>query len=68
MISGPARRFAAAALEPERGKIEAIDENVDNADRVVFADPVLKALRKQGALTAIRPLDKALHPPIPRER
>jgi hypothetical protein len=65
MISGAARRFPACTVKAKPGQIEPIHENIDNPYRVVVADPVFKALWKQGALTAVRPLDKALHQPIP---
>src|SRR2546429_7627362 len=51
--------------EPEFGKIEFVDKNVDDANRLVLTDPVFQAFGKQCALTAIRPFDE---PPFSGER
>src|SRR6266536_5263184 len=47
-------------------QIEFADKDVDYANRIVLADPVFKALRKQGALPTIRPFNEALHPIPPQ--
>ena len=68
MIGRPAGRQRLDPVKPEAEKIELIDEDVDRPNRVVLADPVFQALRKQRALAAIDTLDKTLHhkpSPIP---
>src|ERR1017187_9253303 len=53
-------------IEPKLGQIQCVDKNADDANRIVFADPVLQAFRKQSALNAIRPFDEAPHPILPQ--
>ena len=65
MIGRPAGRQRLDPVEPEAAKIELIDEDVDRPNRVVVADPVFQALRKQRALAAIDTLDKTLHQTLP---
>ena len=60
MIRRPASRLGSHQL----AQIEFLDKNVDHPNRIVLADPVFQAFRKQRALSTIRALDKAL-PPIP---
>jgi hypothetical protein len=48
------------------GQIEFVDKNINHANWVVLADPVLQAFRKQRVLTAIRPFNKAPHPTLPQ--
>jgi hypothetical protein len=38
-----------------------VDKDVDHANRIILANPILQALRKQRVLPAIRALNKALH-------
>ena len=52
-------------IKPKLGQIQSVDKNVNHPNRIVLADPVLQAFRKQRALPAIRALNKSLHP-IPR--
>ena len=42
------------------------DEDIDHANRIVLADPVFQAFRKQRGLTAIAPSTKRLTPPANR--
>ncbi len=49
-------------METQGGEIEFIDEEINNADGVIFADPVLQALRKKRGLIPMRSLDKTRHP------
>jgi hypothetical protein len=42
--------------------LEFVDKDIDYANRIVLANPVFHASRKQRALLAIHPLNKALHP------
>jgi hypothetical protein len=41
--------------------IHASSKDVDHPNRIVLADPVFQAFRKQRALPAIRALNEALH-------
>ena len=52
--------------EPKLGQIEVVDENVDDANWIVLADPVFHAFGKQRALPTIRTLNEALHPSPPQ--
>src|SRR6185295_3233324 len=48
------------------GKIEFCGKDVDHPNGIVLADPVFQAFRKQRALPAIRALNEAPHPTLPR--
>src|SRR5207253_10148445 len=48
------------------GQIEPLDKDVNHANRIVLANPVFQAFRKQRALPAIRALNEAPHPILPR--
>ena len=63
-------RLGINPAEPKLSQIEFVNKNVNDANRIVLADPVFKAFRKQRALNAIRPLNEAPHlipPQIARE-
>ena len=62
VIGRPPRRLRLHSYEPQSAKIERFDERVDHTNRVVLVDPIIKAFRQKRRLTAIHPLDKALHP------
>src|SRR6187401_3345506 len=47
-------------------QIELVDKDIDRAYRIIFANPIFQALRKQRALLTIRALNEALHPMLPR--
>jgi len=66
MIRRPASCLGIDTAEPKLPQIEFIDKDVNHPNRIVLTDPVFQALRKQRVLTAIRALNKALHP-IPRK-
>src|ERR1039458_3593753 len=66
MIRRPAGYLGIDPTKPKLSQIEFIDKDVDNANRIVLADPVCHAFRKQRALLAIRPLNKALHLVLPQ--
>jgi hypothetical protein len=53
--------FGLHAIEAEFLQIELIDEDVDDADRVVFTDVVIQAFGEQRALRPILTFDKSLH-------
>jgi hypothetical protein len=61
MIRWAAGRLRIDACETEVGQIEAVDEHVDHADRIVLVDPVLEALRKQRRLIPVGALHEPLH-------
>src|ERR1700722_13053638 len=61
MICRPAGRLTFKPDELKAGQIKPINKGVDDANRIVFANPVLQAFRKQRALAAILALNKALH-------
>ncbi len=65
MIRRPASCLGIHPIKPKLGQIQSVDKNVNHPNRIVLADPVLQAFRKQRALPAIRALNKSLHP-IPR--
>ena len=66
MIRRPAGCLGVDPAEPKLGQIEFVDKDVDNANRIVLADPVFQAFRKQRALLTIRPLNEAPHPILPQ--
>src|SRR6476660_9183881 len=66
MIRGSAGCFGIDSTKPKLGQIEFFDEDIDHANRIVLADPVFQAFRKQRGLTAIDSLNEAPHP-IARE-
>ena len=65
MIGRPARLLRSNPLKTKIEQIEFGNKDIDHPNRVVLADPILQAFRKQRALMAIHALDKTLHP-IPR--
>jgi len=48
-------------FEPELGKIEPLDEDVDGAHGIVFGHIVLERRRKQRALSALDPFHEPSH-------
>ena len=52
-------------LEAERRKIKLLDEEVDDTDQVILADPVLKAIREKRDLFPVDAVDKTRHPCLP---
>jgi hypothetical protein len=66
VVRWPASCFGIDPAEPELGQIEFIDEDVDETDWIVLADPVFHAFRKQRALPTIRTFNEALHPRPPQ--
>src|ERR1039457_5552695 len=65
MIRRPTGYLGFDPAEPKLSQIEFIDKDIDDPNRIVLADPVFQAFRKQRALPAIRALNKSIHP-IPR--
>src|SRR5262245_33363828 len=66
MIRRPAGCLGVDPAEPKPRQIEFLDKDVDYANGIVLADPVFQAFRKQRALPAIRALNEAPHPILPR--
>jgi hypothetical protein len=61
MIRWPTRGRRINPFKGHLTQIEPVNKEIDHSNRVVLADPVFHALRKQRALTTIDPLDEALH-------
>src|SRR5215468_372841 len=61
MIGRPPRRLGINSAKPKLGQIEFLDKGVDRSNRIVFANPVFQAFRKQRGLPPIRAFDKASH-------
>jgi hypothetical protein len=61
MIRRPTSRLGSDPVKSKLGEVEFLDKCVDHPDRIVLADPVLQAFRKQRALPAIRALNEAPH-------
>ena len=66
MIRGSAGCLGIDPTKTKLGQIEFFDEDIDHANRIVLADPVFQAFRKQRGLTAIDPLNEAPHPILPQ--
>src|SRR5205823_13016431 len=66
MVRWPAGCLGIDPAEPKLGQIEPVDEDVDDANWIVLADPVFHAFRKQRALPTIRTINEALHPSPPQ--
>ncbi len=49
MIARAARLFGSDAVEAERRQIERIDEGIDHANRIIFADVVVDRLRQEAS-------------------
>src|SRR3954449_589557 len=47
--------------EPELRQVQLVEEDVDHANRIILANPIFQAFRKERALSAIRALDEAFH-------
>ena len=67
MIRGSAGCLGIDPTKPKLGQIEfLLDEDIDHANRIVFADPVFQAFRKQRRLAPVNPLNEAPHPILPQ--
>src|ERR1700730_2586619 len=62
MVRRPAGCLGINPAEPKLVQIEPIHKDVDHTNRIILANPIFQAIRKQRALPAIRALNKALHP------
>jgi hypothetical protein len=52
-------------LEAERRKIEFLDEEVDNSNKVILANPVLEAIREKRDLFPVNTIDETRDPSLP---
>src|ERR1700730_5844678 len=66
MVRRPAGGLGINPAKPKLGQIEPSDKDINHANRIILANPIFQAFRKQGALPAIHPLNKALHPIPPQ--
>src|SRR5262245_42345529 len=62
MVRRSSGRLGIDPDKPELRKIKFIDEDINHPNWIVLVDPVLQAFRKQRRLTAIYPINEALHP------
>jgi hypothetical protein len=56
------------ALETQRGEVEVIDKEINNADKVIFDDPVFQPLRKKRRLIPVHAFDETHHANLPAIR
>src|SRR3977135_2548051 len=66
MVRWPAGGLGINSAKPKLGQIEPPDKDINHANRIILANPIFQAFRKKGALPAIHPLNKALHPSPPQ--
>jgi hypothetical protein len=66
MVRRPAGGLGINPVKPKLGQIEPPDKDINHANRIILANPIFQAFRKQGALPAIHPLNKAHHPIPPQ--
>src|SRR5436190_23666253 len=66
MLGSAAPSFGIDPPDAVLSQIEPLDKDVNHANRIVLANPVFQAFRKQRALPAIRALNEAPHPTLPR--
>src|SRR3982074_2698410 len=66
MVRWPAGGLGINSAKPKLGQIEPPAKDINHANRIILANPIFQAFRKQGALPAIHPLNKALHPIPPQ--
>jgi hypothetical protein len=61
VVGRPACRRRLDALEAEIGQIERVDKAINHTNGIALLDPLIKAFRQQRRLSAIGPLNEALH-------
>jgi hypothetical protein len=59
MIGRPACQFGSDPAEPVLDKPTFVDKDVDHSNRIVLANPVFQAFRKERGLPAIRAFNEA---------
>jgi hypothetical protein len=65
MVRGTAGRFRYKTRKAQYRQIQFIDKGIHNADRVIFPDVVVQAIRQQDELAPVMTLNKTLHPGPP---
>jgi hypothetical protein len=61
VIRGPAGCGGLRVLEVQLGQVQLINKGIDDADRVVLADEVVKTFGKQDSLASVVTLDVSRH-------
>jgi hypothetical protein len=61
MIGGPTGHLRRNTRKAQRFQVEFVNEDIDDADRIVLSHVVVKEFGKQNALRSILALNKALH-------
>src|SRR5271166_4463890 len=70
MIGRATRHLRHNSIKAQHRQIQFINEGIDDADRVIFPDAVVQAIRQQDELAPVLALNKTLHsgPPEPPRR
>src|SRR5262249_8572993 len=66
MVGRTSGGFRINTAEAKLRQIKLVDKDLDRANRIILANPVLQAFRKQRALSPFRALNEAPHPILPR--
>ncbi|CTQ49450.1 hypothetical protein JDO7802_01464 [Jannaschia donghaensis] len=61
MIVRPSRPPGGGPFEPKPDKVNILDEEIDDSNRLFFVDPVLQSLRKQRYLVSTDTLNRSRH-------
>src|SRR5713226_10708671 len=61
MIGRPSRRRRGHPGKPQGGKIQFVDEDLDHPNRVLLADIIFQAVRKQRPLRPLFAIDEPMH-------
>jgi hypothetical protein len=64
--SRPPRCLGVDTTEPKLRESQLIHKYIDRADWIILANPILQVFREQRALPAIKALNEAPHPILPR--
>lgn len=65
MVSRSASARGGRALNAEGRQIELIDEQIDDANKIILTDPVFQALGEKHRLATLNPLDETRHADLP---
>ena len=66
MVTWPAGGFGDHAIEAKILEIQRVNKIINNTNRIVFVDIILKLPGKQRDLSPIHTLDKPCHPILPQ--
>jgi hypothetical protein len=61
MISRPTSLLRHNTRKAQRFQVQFVNEDIDDADRIVFRHIIVEKLGEQNALPSVLTLDKALH-------